>query len=196
MQISLADFDCNEFIAMKWYNLLSSSFMKEETNLDRSISSVSLESVQQRLSALPRNAMDTDFIDYNPYVKRSNSWQENFFLNKGSLQHSVESLPISRLLIHSRSLSEEQERLAQNSNYRSSASDCTDVRCKVPFERMGIGRCSVRHNRLPETKLQFKANTPKVSRKDPCEQPFMTSIDLEIEIQEAYSKQVMYLFKS
>ncbi|XP_065670616.1 protein WWC3 isoform X6 [Hydra vulgaris] len=188
VQISLADFDSNECIVMKWYNLLSSSFMKEETNLDRSVSSVSLESVQHRLNGLPRRATDTSFIDYNRYLTRSNSWQESL-LNKKSSQDSVNRLPLSRLLIHSRSLSEEQERLAQEPSFRSSVSDCTDARCKLPFERMGIGRCSVRHNRLPQKSLSFKVNAPNSSRNVLCDKPFMTSIDLELEIQEAYLKQ-------
>jgi len=219
-QISLADFDSQQTISMKWYNLLSSSFMKNSlsnNNIERSVSSVSLESVQQRLESLPRMIADANSLDHSMHYRmRSNSWQENLSVNSqnsassSSINGSIERLPmasphhhhLNMMTHHERSKSEEAEHQQSDINVGRSVSDCTGCRrsFRVPFERMVAGRRSVRQNSIRHkayTNNQYQYSSPIEKRRNPVTkttpakpQP-MTSVDLEMELQAAYSKQEM-----
>lgn len=221
MQISLADFDADHKSPLKWYNLLGSSFMGQVPNsgsLERSGSSVSLESMQARFSTLPRVIADAQTDDLpdglHHYRLRSNSWQDKISLGSqnstesSSVSGSVERLPLvtpftnSLLLQHARSKSEESEQQQIDVNVNRSISDCTGCRrsFRVPFERMAPGRRSVRQNKLHQ-KLNLSplsGFSPSQNRRDPpvtskpqIKHQNMTSMDLEMELQAAYSKQEM-----
>lgn len=216
MQISLADFDCNKEISLKWYNLLSSSFMESQRNhsaLTRSISSVSLESMQPRGGTMQMHrTLESELYPQHQRM-RSNSWQERMSLSSqnstetNSINGSVEQLPLTQpnsystlYLQHGRSRSEEGENPPHDANVGRSVSDCTGCRrsFRVPFERMGVGRRSIRQTRLAEIKYQGTQQqtgySPSTSRRSsnviPPSQPTMTSIDLEMELEAAYTKQV------
>lgn len=218
MQISLADFDCNKEISLKWYNLLSSSFMESQRThsaLTRSISSVSLESVQPPRGSMQFNrTLESELYPQHQRM-RSNSWQEKISLsshNSGetnSMNGSVEQLPLAQptsystlFLQHGRSRSEEGENSPHDANVGRSVSDCTGCRrsFRVPFERMGVGRRSIRQNRLTELKYQgiqpsYSSNTSrKSSNVNSPSNPTMTSIDLEMELEAAYTKQARIFF--
>ena len=163
---------------------------------------------------------------------RSNSWQEKISLGShtscesNSINGSVEQLPLLQsslqssltslhLQQHGRSKSEESEQLPIDANVNRSVSDCTGCRrsFRNPFERMGVGRRSVRQSRIAELKHQSGGSTtpglsPFVSRRFPSSHrpplppsqtsssniapsfPTMTSVDIEMELQAAFTKQV------
>lgn len=181
---------------------------QRNSSLTRSISSVSLESMQQRGTLQARNHTLESELYASHQRMRSNSWQEQISLsshNSGetnSINGSVEQLPncynTPSYLEHARSRSEEGEQLQQDANVGRSVSDCTGSRhsFRVPFVRMGDGRRSVRtKTRLAELKYQgvqsnhSPMSTRRFSNILPA-QPTMTSIDLELELEAAYTKQV------
>lgn len=189
------------------------------SNLERSGSSVSLESVQNRLDALPRVIADSQLLndssDYRHFRLRSNSWQDRVSLGSenstesGSISGSVERLQMPNLshqippMQHVRSKSEEAEQQQIDVNVNRSISDCTGTRksFRVPFERMVPGRRSVRQNKFhPKfNPTQLGGFSPSANRREsqltlkPQQtgpHQAMTSVDLELELQAAYSKQV------
>ena len=232
VQISLADFDCTKQLDLKWYNLLSSSFMDSQrsttSSLGRSISSVSLESMQQQQqrASLNHQISENELLATRHRRLRSNSWQEKISLSShnsaesNSVNGSVEQLPLLQsslqsslsslhLQQHGRSRSEEGEQLPLDANVGRSVSDCTGCRrsFRIPFERMGAGRRSIRQSRIAELKYQSYSPSPSrristnshpqppsssasSSSKVAPSIPTMTSIDIEMELQAAYSKQV------
>ena len=103
----------------------------------------------------------------------------------------------SAMLQHIRSRSDEREEQIADINVGRSSSDCTGCRrsLRAPFIRMGVGRRSIRQNRLAELKSQklSPALPPVKQKRDPStgqSNTPMTSLDLEMELQAAYSKQV------
>lgn len=185
--------------------------MRNNHSLARSVSSVSLESVQQR-HGLPRTIMDANNLDLssgNHNRLRSNSLQDNqgsqTSLSGSSINGSVERIPMSSsyqqqsLMQHMRSKSEEAEQIAIDPNVNRSVSDCTGLRrsFRIPFERMVVGRRSIRKSRIDE--IKYRNNSSGLSSipqqraigNSPQRKPLnMTSLDLELELQAAYSKQV------
>lgn len=172
------------------------------SSLGRSVSSVSLESTQQRHqqhggSMMSRQISESDMLSSSRHHQRmrSNSWQENISLGShhsgesSSMNGSVEQLPLSQSslqsslsslhLQHGRSKSEESEQLPVDANVNRSVSDCTGCRrsFRIPFERMGDGRRSVRtsvrtNSRIAEIKHQSGGSSsalssPFVSRRFP-----------------------------
>lgn len=222
VQISLADFDYSKQLGLKWYNLLSSSFMESQHNdisLNRSISSVSLESMQQQRSMYSQT-IDGDTFPRHQRL-RSNSWQEQISLSShnsaesNSINGSIEQLPLmqssmsSLHLQHGRSKSEEGEQVPIDANVGRSVSDCTGCRrsFRIPFERAAVGRRSIRQSRLAELKYErgsvgyspvlqsrrISSNSGPPSTVSSSYKshttPTMTSIDIEMELQAAYTKQ-------
>jgi len=208
--------------------MLSSSFMDSQrsttSSLGRSISSVSLESMQQQQQRVSLNHQisENDLLATRHQRLRSNSWQEKISLSShnstesNSINGSVEQLPLLQsslqsslsslhLQQHGRSKSEEGEQLPLDANVGRSVSDCTGCRrsFRIPFERMGAGRRSIRQSRIAELKYQNTLGySPSSSRRIPQPPstasssniapsiPTMTSIDIEMELQAAYTKQV------
>lgn len=178
--------------------------------LTRSISSVSLESMQPRGAVQMNRTLESELYPQHQRL-RSNSWQEKISLsshNSGetnSINGSVEQLPLAQpnsystiYMQHGRSRSEEGENAPHDANVGRSVSDCTGCRrsFRVPFERMGVGRRSIRQTRLAEIKYQGSQSgySPSPSRRSsnviaPAH-PTLTSIDLEVELEAAYAKQV------
>jgi len=221
VQISLADFDSEKPVGMKWYNLLSSSFMESVKNsvVGRSVSSVSLESAALR----SRELALMDLTDSYEHLRlRSNSFGDNNIAGIPNLipngtiheeggQHlggdprQLMGMSHQDVLDHIRSHSEEGRPEQTNINIGRSVSDCTGNRnasFRIPFDRMGVGRQSVRRNRrLADIKNQRQRHVGRPAHTGerqlamvdkpqvrPAQQ--MTPLDLELELQARYAKQV------
>ena len=189
------------------------------SSLGRSISSVSLESMQQQRTGTLNRICEPEMGTVGRHQRlRSNSWQEKISLSShnsaetSSINGSVEQLPLlqsslsSLHLQHGRSKSEESEQLPLDANVGRSVSDCTGCRrsFRVPFERMGAGRRSIRQSRLAELKYNsLSKHSPSIQRRISTNSrssqassnvapfiPTMTSVDIEMELQAAFTKKV------